>query len=29
MLNGVLGNIDSTSIITIDNHSILREPVVP
>jgi len=29
MLNGVLGNIDSTSIITVDNHSILRESVVP
>jgi hypothetical protein len=29
MLNGILGNIDGTSIITVDNHSILRESVVP
>jgi hypothetical protein len=29
MLIGVLGNIDSSSIITVDNHSILRESVVP
>jgi len=29
MLKGVLGNIDNTSIITVDNHSILRKSVVP
>jgi hypothetical protein len=28
MLNWILGDFDSTSIITVDNHSILRESVV-
>jgi hypothetical protein len=28
VLNGILGDVDSTSIITIDNHSILRESIV-
>jgi hypothetical protein len=29
VLNGILGDIDGTSIITVDNHSVLRESVVP
>jgi hypothetical protein len=28
VLNGILGDVDSTSIITADNHGILRESVV-
>jgi hypothetical protein len=28
VLNRILGDIDSTSIITVDNHSILRESIV-
>jgi hypothetical protein len=28
VLNWILGDVDSTSIITIDSHSILRESVV-
>lgn len=28
VLNGILGDVDSTSIITVDNHGILRESVV-
>jgi hypothetical protein len=28
VLNGILGDVDSISIITVDNHSILRESVV-
>jgi hypothetical protein len=28
VLNWILGDVDSTGIITVDNHSILRESVV-
>jgi len=28
VLNWILGDVDSISIITVDNHSILRESVV-
>jgi hypothetical protein len=28
VLNKILGDVDSTSIITVDNHGILRESVV-
>jgi len=28
VLNGILGDVDSTSIIIVDNHGILRESVV-